>query len=216
VGDDQLVTNPKRIKDAIAQKASNALLLKINQVRPGPALSARGRLRPACPGCSRPPPVPTPTHPPPPPPCAPTYPPPPQIGTISESIEAVKMSKAAGWGVMASHRSGETEDTFIADLAVGLSTGQIKTGAPCRCARACAGAGAHGAAPPGARAWGLAWAVASPHSPPPRRRLTPHQPCPPPGRRSERLAKYNALLRIEEELGADAVYAGDNWRHIAI
>lgn len=55
-----------------------------------------------------------------------------QIGTISESIEAVKMSKAAGWGVMASHRSGETEDTFIADLAVGLSTGQIKTGAPCR------------------------------------------------------------------------------------
>jgi enolase len=55
-----------------------------------------------------------------------------QIGTISESIEAVKMAKAAGWGVMASHRSGETEDTFIADLAVGLSTGQIKTGAPCR------------------------------------------------------------------------------------
>jgi len=85
VGDDQLVTNPKRIKDAIAQKAANALLLKINQ-----------------------------------------------IGSISESIEAVKMSKAAGWGVMASHRSGETEDTFIADLAVGLSTGQIKTGAPCR------------------------------------------------------------------------------------
>lgn len=76
-----------------------------------------------------------------------------QIGTISESIEAVKMSKAAGWGVMASHRSGETEDTFIADLAVGLSTGQIKTGAPCR---------------------------------------------------SERLAKYNQLLRIEEELGDDA------------
>lgn len=76
-----------------------------------------------------------------------------QIGTITESIEAVKMSKAAGWGVMTSHRSGETEDTFIADLAVGLSTGQIKTGAPCR---------------------------------------------------SERLAKYNQLLRIEEELGADA------------
>ena len=85
VGDDQLVTNPKRIKDAIAQKASNALLLKINQ-----------------------------------------------NGTISESIEAVKMSKGADWGVMTSHRSGETEDTFIADLAVGLSTGQIKTGAPCR------------------------------------------------------------------------------------
>ena len=55
-----------------------------------------------------------------------------QIGSITESIEAVKMCKAAGWGVMTSHRSGETEDTFIADLAVGLATGQIKTGAPCR------------------------------------------------------------------------------------
>ena len=88
-----------------------------------------------------------------------------QIGSISESIEAVKMAKAAGWGVMTSHRSGETEDTFIADLAVGLATGQIKTGAPCR---------------------------------------------------SERLAKYNQLLRIEEELGDGAVYAGTSWRHIAI
>jgi len=88
-----------------------------------------------------------------------------QIGSVTESIEAVKMSKNAGFGVMTSHRSGETEDTFIADLAVGLATGQIKTGAPCR---------------------------------------------------SERLAKYNQLLRIEEELGADAVYAGENWRHIAI
>jgi len=87
-----------------------------------------------------------------------------QIGTITESIEAVGMSKAAGWGVMTSHRSGETEDCFIADLAVGLATGQIKTGAPCR---------------------------------------------------SERLAKYNQLLRIEQELGANAVYAGENWRHIA-
>jgi enolase len=86
-----------------------------------------------------------------------------QIGTLTESIEAVRMSKEAGWGVMTSHRSGETEDSFIADLAVGLATGQIKTGAPCR---------------------------------------------------SERNAKYNQLLRIEEELGADAVYAGDNWRHI--
>mgnify|MGYP003959375321 CR=1 FL=1 len=73
------------------------------------------------------------------------------------------MSKKAGWGVMTSHRSGETEDSYIADLAVGLATGQIKTGAPCR---------------------------------------------------SERLSKYNQLLRIEEELGADAVYAGDNYRHI--
>lgn len=84
-----------------------------------------------------------------------------QIGTVTESIEAVRMSKKAGWGVMTSHRSGETEDTFIADLAVGLSTGQIKTGAPCR---------------------------------------------------SERLAKYNQLLRIEEELGASAVYAGAKFR----
>lgn len=86
-----------------------------------------------------------------------------QIGSITESIRAVKMSKEAGWGVMTSHRSGETEDSFIADLAVGLSTGQIKTGAPCR---------------------------------------------------SERLAKYNQLLRIEEELGEGAVYAGENWKHI--
>ena len=86
-----------------------------------------------------------------------------QIGSISEAIEAVRMSKKAGWGVMTSHRSGETEDSYIADLAVGLATGQIKTGAPCR---------------------------------------------------SERLSKYNQLLRIEEELGADAVYAGENYRHI--
>lgn len=55
-----------------------------------------------------------------------------QIGTISESIDAVKLSKQHGWGVMTSHRSGETEDSYIADLAVGLCTGQIKTGAPCR------------------------------------------------------------------------------------
>ena len=86
-----------------------------------------------------------------------------QIGSITEAIEAVRMSKKAGWGVMASHRSGETEDSYIADLAVGLATGQIKTGAPCR---------------------------------------------------SERLAKYNQLLRIEEELGADAVYAGETYRLI--
>jgi len=55
-----------------------------------------------------------------------------QIGSISESIDAVKLSKQNGWGVMTSHRSGETEDFYIADLAVGLGTGQIKTGAPCR------------------------------------------------------------------------------------
>ena len=84
-----------------------------------------------------------------------------QIGTVSESIKAVNMSKAAGWGVMTSHRSGETEDSFIADLAVGLKTGQIKTGAPCR---------------------------------------------------SERLSKYNQLLRIEEELGESAPYAGEGFR----
>ena len=57
-----------------------------------------------------------------------------QIGTVTEASEAVRMAKAAGWGVMTSHRSGETEDSFIADLAVGLSTGLIKSGAPCRCA----------------------------------------------------------------------------------
>jgi enolase len=85
-----------------------------------------------------------------------------QIGTITESIAAVTKAKQAGWGVMTSHRSGETEDTYIADLAVGLCTGQIKTGAPCR---------------------------------------------------SERLAKYNQLLRIEEELGAgNTIYPGENFR----
>lgn len=83
-----------------------------------------------------------------------------QIGTVTESIEANKMSRDAGWGVMVSHRSGETEDSFIADLVVGLGTGQIKTGAPCR---------------------------------------------------SERLAKYNQILRIERELGQNGVYAGKNF-----
>lgn len=83
-----------------------------------------------------------------------------QIGSITESIQAVTMAKKAGWAIMTSHRSGETEDSFIADLAVGLSAGQIKTGAPCR---------------------------------------------------SERLAKYNQLLRIEEELSK---YAGPNFRNV--
>jgi len=55
-----------------------------------------------------------------------------QIGSISESIDAVKLAKQNGWGIMTSHRSGESEDTTIADIAVGLCTGQIKTGAPCR------------------------------------------------------------------------------------
>jgi len=84
-----------------------------------------------------------------------------QIGSVTESIKAHLLAKQSGWGTMVSHRSGETEDTFIADLVVGLSTGQIKTGAPCR---------------------------------------------------SERLAKYNQILRIEEELGANALFAGKNFR----
>merc|ERR1712194_362605 len=88
-----------------------------------------------------------------------------QIGSITESIDAANMSMRAGWGVMVSHRSGETEDSFIADLVVGLRTGQIKTGAPCR---------------------------------------------------SERLAKYNQLLRIEEELGPNAVYAGTDFKSYAV
>jgi enolase len=80
-----------------------------------------------------------------------------QIGTLTEAIAAVEMAKRAGWTTVVSHRSGETEDTTIADLVVALNTGQIKTGAPCR---------------------------------------------------SDRVAKFNQLLRIEEELGDAAVYAG--------
>ncbi|XP_027980602.1 beta-enolase isoform X1 [Eumetopias jubatus] len=85
-----------------------------------------------------------------------------QIGSVTESIQACKLAQSNGWGVMVSHRSGETEDTFIADLVVGLCTGQIKTGAPCR---------------------------------------------------SERLAKYNQLMRIEEALGDKAVFAGRKFRN---
>jgi len=107
VGDDLLVTNPKRIKEGIEKKSCNALLLKVNQ-----------------------------------------------IGTVTEAIEACKTAQKAGWGVMVSHRSGETEDNFIADLVVGLGCGQIKTGAPCR---------------------------------------------------SERLSKYNQLMRIEEELNNSGI-----------
>ena len=84
-----------------------------------------------------------------------------QIGTVTEAIEANNLSRNAGFGVMVSHRSGETEDAFIAALCAGLGTGQIKAGAPCR---------------------------------------------------SERLAKYNELLRIEEEMGDQAVFAGEYWR----
>ena len=80
-----------------------------------------------------------------------------QIGSVSETLEAIKMAHKAGYTAITSHRSGETEDTTIADLAVALNTCQIKTGAPCR---------------------------------------------------SERVSKYNQLLRIEEELGEAAVYPG--------
>ena len=80
-----------------------------------------------------------------------------QISSVSETLEAIKMANKAGYTAISSHRSGETEDTTIADLSVALNTCQIKTGAPSR---------------------------------------------------SERVAKYNQLLRIEEELGASAVYPG--------
>ena len=80
-----------------------------------------------------------------------------QIGTLSETVAAVQLAYGANWGAMVSHRSGETVDSFIADLTVALGTGHLKTGAPCR---------------------------------------------------GERVEKYNQLLRIEEALGASAVYAG--------
>ena len=82
-----------------------------------------------------------------------------QVGTLTETLLAVNTVKAAGWGTVMSHRSGETEDTTVADLSVAWSTGQIKAGAPCR---------------------------------------------------SERVAKYNRLLRIAEELGTQGTYAGAN------
>ena len=110
VGDDLLVTNVDFVRRAIAEKACNALLCKVNQ-----------------------------------------------IGTLTEAIDASRLSQRAGWAVVVSHRSGETEDSTIADIAVALNAGQIKTGAPAR---------------------------------------------------SDRIAKYNQLLRIEEELGDTAVYAG--------
>ncbi len=110
VGDDLLVTNPERVRRAIAENAANALLVKVNQ-----------------------------------------------IGSLTETIEAVDLCHRAGWRAVTSHRSGETEDSTIADLAVALNTGQIKTGAPAR---------------------------------------------------SDRVAKYNQLLRIEAELGTEAKYAG--------
>merc|ERR1711972_229049 len=112
VGDDLYCTNPSIVAKGIAKKATNAMLLKVNQ-----------------------------------------------IGSISEAIAAYRLCVDNGWGVFCSHRSGETEDHFLADLTVALGTGHLKTGAPCR---------------------------------------------------SERLCKYNQLLRIEEEL--KATYAGKDLR----
>jgi enolase len=110
VGDDLYVTNVKRLEMGIQKKASNSILIKLNQ-----------------------------------------------IGTLTETLSAIRMAQSNKWTAVVSHRSGETEDTTIADLAVGLNTGFIKTGAPCR---------------------------------------------------SERVAKYNRLLQIEQELGSSARYAG--------
>lgn len=110
VGDDLLVTNVQRVERAIAERAANSLLCKVNQ-----------------------------------------------IGTLTEAMAASQLSQRHGWTVVVSHRSGETEDATIADLAVAMNAGQIKTGAPAR---------------------------------------------------SDRVAKYNQLLRIEEELGSAAVYPG--------
>merc|ERR1712137_624909 len=112
VGDDLYCTNPRIVAKGAELKATNAMLLKVNQ-----------------------------------------------IGSISEAISAYQLCVDNDWGVFCSHRSGETEDHFLADLTVALGTGHLKTGAPCR---------------------------------------------------SERLCKYNQLLRIEEELGAP--YAGANFR----
>lgn len=110
VGDDLYVTSLSRLNRGIAEKASNSILIKPNQV-----------------------------------------------GTLTETMLAVETAQRAGWTAIVSHRSGETEDTTIADLAVALNTGLIKAGAPCR---------------------------------------------------SERVAKYNRLLRIEEQLGGNAKFAG--------
>ncbi|HEY4712029.1 MAG TPA: phosphopyruvate hydratase [Dehalococcoidia bacterium] len=110
VGDDLYATNMKRLEKGIAQKASNSILIKPNQ-----------------------------------------------IGTLTETLAVIKRAQQAGWTTIISHRSGETEDTTIADLAVASNAGLVKAGAPCR---------------------------------------------------SERLAKYNRLLRIEEELGKAAQYPG--------
>lgn len=108
VGDDLYATNVARIKKGLEMRATDAVLIKLNQ-----------------------------------------------IGTVSETVDAIRLAQESDWRAVISHRSGETEDTFIAHLAVALRTGQIKTGAPCR---------------------------------------------------GERTCKYNELLRIEEELGREALY----------
>ncbi len=113
VGDDLYVTNAKRLKRGIEEKAGNAVLVKVNQ-----------------------------------------------IGTLSETLETIEMAKKAGFGIVLSHRSGETEDSTIADLAVATNAGQIKTGSLSR---------------------------------------------------SDRIAKYNQLLRIEEELAETARYEGNKF-----
>jgi len=110
VGDDLYVTNVQRLETGIQKKASNSILIKLNQV-----------------------------------------------GTVTESLAAIRIAQENNWTAVVSHRSGETGDTTIADLSVGLNTGFIKAGAPCR---------------------------------------------------FERLAKYNRLLQIEQELGKSAKYAG--------
>jgi enolase len=110
VGDDNFVTNPKRLADGISKGVANAILVKLNQ-----------------------------------------------IGTLSETLETVEMAQRASYGVVISHRSGETEDSTIADVAVATNCGQIKTGSLAR---------------------------------------------------SDRVAKYNQLMRIEEQLGTAARYAG--------
>ena len=113
VGDDLYVTNAKRLKRGIEEKAGNAVLVKVNQ-----------------------------------------------IGSLSETLETIEMAKKAGFGIILSHRSGETEDSTIADLAVATNAGQIKTGSLSR---------------------------------------------------SDRIAKYNQLLRIEEELDETAKYSGKSF-----
>ena len=110
VGDDLLVTNPKRLQKGLDMEAANAILVKLNQ-----------------------------------------------IGTLSETLQVIATAQRHSWKTIISHRSGETEDTTIADLAVGCGTGFIKTGAPCR---------------------------------------------------SDRVAKYNRLLYIEQELGSEGIFAG--------